>query len=277
MGIVIPLFNNLSLKIDNGFSGNNKYPTTKLQKGLLLLNQNIDLAEEAVGFGFPVIKRGLITIFPGTATLSYELVNSTCTIKARYCMNLVEKITSGDNEILRGGLFYFLKNILAAVIRHLPIFRALLTSISNRIRRIFNWETTYNSTGIITELEVTYTIEKNTGKVIIEIVSDNLPPDITEVVVMNEQGASSFDTYQDKSGILLHGEQIGCWDRVQGKEASFTSSNQHITFRVAQVPGSQLYRGRELVDTRLNWAGFGYSYPPSIKRFHYDLWIERFA
>jgi len=43
------------------------------------------------------------------------------------------------------------------------------------------------------------------------------------------------------------------------------------------VKGARLFRGRELVSSRLAWAGFGYSFPPSIKRFVYELGIERHA
>jgi hypothetical protein len=153
--------------------------------------------------------------------------------------------------------------------------RGLLTNTSIRLRKIFNWETTYASAGFEAVVKVTYSVERETGKVYIELDTSDLPPVITEVVVMNEQGASHFDMYQDASGIPFYGDEIGCWDNVNALEASFESSIHHIAFRLGKVKGAQLFRGRELIDDRLDWAGFGYSYPPFIKTFQYVMKIER--
>jgi hypothetical protein len=124
-------------------------------------------------------------------------------------------------------------------------------------------------------VKVTYSVERETGKVFVEMDTSDLPSGITEVVVMNEQGASHFDMYQDASGISLSGEEIGCWDNVTALEASFESSIHHVAFRLGNIKGAQLFRGRELIDDRLDWAGFGYSYPPSMKTFQYVMKIER--
>jgi hypothetical protein len=275
MAIVITLPLGLSLKMDDTSSAKNGYPTAVLQKGLLLFDNGRELTEEAVGFGFPVLKKGLQTIFPGAVSVSYEQNDSTCKIIALYKMNLVEIISKKGSENLKSGLLYTIKNVLAAAIRHLPLVRGLLTNTSSRLRKIFNWETTYGHAGFETEVKVIYSVERETGKVNIEMDTSDLPSGITEVVVMNEQGASYFDMYQDASGISLHGEEIGCWDNVNAVEASFESSSHHVAFTLGKVKGAQLFRGRELIDERLDWAGFGYSYPPSIKTFQYAMKIER--
>ena len=46
------------------------YPTARLQKGMLLLDAGESLAEEGVGFGVPVLKRGARTVFPGRRELT---------------------------------------------------------------------------------------------------------------------------------------------------------------------------------------------------------------
>src|ERR1700690_3958476 len=120
MGINIPLFQGLSLKIGDNPTGRKKYATARLQKGFLLLDQGLGLAEEAVGFGVPVLKRGLQTIFPGTVELSCLQRGSTWEITMLFKLNLVEKISKGGNENLENRLVYSAKNLLAAVIRHLP-------------------------------------------------------------------------------------------------------------------------------------------------------------
>ena len=164
---------------------------------------------------------------------------------------------------------------MAAVIRHLPIFRGLLTAISSLLRRMFNWETTYSDAGFSTELKILYTIEEETGRLTVEMDTSSLHPSITEVVVMNEQGAHYFDQYLDTSGVSLQGEEIGCWDEVKAEEAWFESSARRVALRLGQVTGARLFRGRELIGSRLAWSGFGYSFRPSIKRFRYEIKIEK--
>jgi hypothetical protein len=277
MEINIPLFQGLSLKISDTLEGKMTYPTGRLQKGFLLLDQGQGLAEEAVGFGLPVLKRGLQTIFPGSAALTCVQRDSTWEITALFKLNLVEKISRGRNENVENRLLYAIKNFLAAGIRRLPMLRDLLTTTSNKLRQIFNWETTYADAGFSIEVKMIYTIEAKMGKVTVEIDTSVLPPHITEVVVMNEQGAHHFDRYLDTSGVFLQGNEIGCWDEVNAKEARFESSARQVAFRLGQVKSARLFSGRELIDSRLAWAGFGYSFPPSIKKLRYEMRIERLA
>ena len=71
MRLDIQLGQGLSLKIGDHLPSRDKYPTACLQKGFLLLNQDQELTEEAAGFGIPVLKRGLQTIFPGAVALTW--------------------------------------------------------------------------------------------------------------------------------------------------------------------------------------------------------------
>ena len=164
---------------------------------------------------------------------------------------------------------------MAALIRRLPVLRGLLTAISSQLRRLFHWETIYTPAGFSTSLKVLYSLNAETGKLNIEIDTGALPLEITEVIVMNEQGAHAFEHYSDTSGASLQGREIGCWDEVSAAEAWFESRPHRVAFRLGQVKGARLFRGRELVGSRLAWAGFGYSFPPSIQSFRYELSIEK--
>lgn len=254
-----------------------KYPTARLQKGFILLDHGEELTEEAVGFGVPVVKRGLRSIFPGDVMLSWLKKGSTWIVTAQFKLNLVEKISRGGNGNVGNKPFYAIKDFLAEIIRRFPVFRSLLTSTSSILRQMFNWKTTYADGGGTIEVKVIYTVEEGTGRTMVDIDLSGLPSDLTEVVMMNEQGAHAFDRYRDSSGKSLQADEIGCWDEVNAEEAWFESSTRQIAFRLGQVAGARLFRGRELIGSRLAWAGFGYTFPPSVRKFHYELKIERLA
>lgn len=275
MKIDIPLFQGLSLKISDTPPDQKAYPTGRLQKGFVLLDHGQELAEEAVGFGVPVLKKGLQTIFPGEVALTWLRRGSTWEITTQFKLNLVEKISTAGNKNVENGLLYAVKNFMSGVIRGVPMLRGLLTSTSSQLRQLFQWETTYAEAGFSSVVEMLTLIEGETGKVTVEINASGLSPDITEVVVMNEQGAETFDRYLEASGISLFGKEIGCWDEVNAEDACFESSARQVRFGLRQVEGMRLFRGRELISPRLAWAGFGYSFPPSNQKFRYVMRIER--
>ncbi len=275
MGIEIPLLQGLSLYIGDAQPNRKAYATSNLQKGLVLLDRGQELAEEAVGFGVPVLKKGLQTIFPGSATLTWLRHADIWNITARFSMDLVERVSQPGHSALENRAFYLAKNILAALIRGLPVLRRPLTALSSLIRQAFHWETIYTQAAFSTELQLLYSLDAETGRIGIDLDTHDLPPGVTGVMLMHEQGAQAFDRYLDTSGLSLQGQAIGCWDEVTAQAAWFESHTHPVAFRLGQVNGARLFRGRERVGSRLSWAGFGYSFSPSIGRFHCDLQIEQ--
>ena len=276
MQLNIPIIPGLSLNFGDSLPGH-KYATAQLQKGFILIDQGVELTEEAVGFGVPLVKRGLQTIFPGNVELTWKKEGSTWVVNAQFKLNLVEQISRDGKGNVGNGSFYAAKDFLAEVIRRFPIFRSLLTSISSLLRRAFDWKTTYAEGAAAGEVKMIYTIETGTGRMMVDIDLCDLPADLTEVVVMNEQGAHAFDRYQDTSGNSFRGKEVGCWDEVEAEEAWFESTSRHLAFRLRKVEGAHLFRGRELVGSRLAWAGFGYTFPASMRILRYELKIERLA
>jgi hypothetical protein len=276
MKMTFPVGPGLDLKIANNAENQPGFPTARLQKGLLLVDQGHNLAEEGVGLGVPVLMRGLQTIFPGDIHLDSSGDGTIQTVRAIYTLNLEEKIGKPARRRVESRLLYTIKNYLAALIRRLPFLRGLLTGISNLLRRVFGWETLYEPSDFSAEIRLTYTIDQQAG--IIQVAMDNLDlgvSGISEVVVMNELGARTFDHFTDSAGTSLYGTEIGCWDEVTAQEASFISPSHAVAFTLNQVSGAKLYRGRELIGSRLSWSGFGYSIPARFEQFRYQVKIGR--
>jgi hypothetical protein len=242
----------------------------------VLLRDDRELVEEGVGFGVPILKRGVTTIFPGGVELTERRSGSICEVTAGFAMNLVERIARPGAASVKSRSLYAVKNSLAALHRRAPALRGPLTATSNALRRTFGWETVYEEAGTSTTLQVTYGIRGEEGRVTVSLDLADLPrDDATEVVVMNEQGARHFDRYADSDGTTLQRDEIGTWDEVAAATASFVSAACGVAFSLGQVDGARLHRGRELIGSRVAWSGFGYSLPPTMARFIYDLGIER--
>ena len=276
MEIHIPIFNELSFRITDTPEEQAIYPTSRIRKGLKMSCGGLDLSEEAVGFGLPVLKRGLQTFFPGDLELDLWHEDSTWKVTALYKINLVEKIATSETSSINNKFLYAAKNSLADIIRHFRFTRGFLTAISSTLRYMFRWKTTYESEGLSIPVKMTFTFDKLTQELVINADMVGLSQDgITEVIIMNEQGAHFFEQYRDSRGVSLLGNEIGFWDEIAAEEASFVSSSQHVAFTLPQMQGARLFRGRELIGSRLAWAGFGYSFPPTIAKFSYTVKIEQ--
>ena len=244
------------------------YPVARLQRGLLLRHDGDDLIEEGVGFGVPILKRGAQTIFPGGMDLRLD-GEAPWSATATFEMNLVERLTGGSGGPASRS-FYVLRDVLAAVHRRCPPLRGLLTASSNAMRRRFGWQTTFEQVATCALVKVVYRVDTE-ALVHIAVDVGELPAGVTEVVVMNELGARHFDRYRDSGGACLRGAEIGTWVRVTAAEASLCSAAAGVSFSLAQAQGARLYRGWELVGSRLAWSGFGYSLGAAAGRFAYDL------
>ncbi|MFA4964380.1 MAG: hypothetical protein WC709_01905 [Thermoleophilia bacterium] len=255
-----------------------RYPTAQLQKGLLLFAGGQELAEEGVGFGVPILKRGPQTVFPGRLRLSDPRLGDAWEVTAAFEMNLVERLATRGGGSVEPRALYAAKDWLAALHRRAPGLRRPLAAASAALRRRLGWVTTYAEVAPVATLEVTYTVHAEDGLVSVTVAMPGAPaPGVTEVVVMNELGARHFRRYEDSAGAALQDEEIGTWDEVSAARASFASAAHRVAFSLGPVAGSRLYRGRDLVGSRLAWAGFGYSYPPALTRFTYDVKVERHA
>lgn len=275
MEIVIPLSAETWLNIGCELPIGAGYPTARLQKGLLLFHKGQSLAEEGVGFGMPVVKRGTWTIFPGHVELTSQVRNRAWIVTAQFRMNLEERITMPRMGSIESTLVYRIKNSLADLHRRLPLLRKLLTTVSNGLRHSMRMETTYQEIDSYGFVGVTFTVFTDLWRVMIAVDSTGLHKEcLTDIVMMNEQGAHTFDLYRDSMGTDLRGEKIGTWDEVFAKEASFISATHHLAFTFRQVEGARLFRGRESIGSRLAWSGFGYSFDIKDPTYRYDLKLE---
>jgi hypothetical protein len=272
MGIKIPIDGEIYLTMSSNAEENGPFPTSRLQKGFLLVHRGRDLSSEAVGFGVPMIKCGLRTIFPGRVEFSSSHQGGGYQVDASYLLNLEEKTIGEKSGKSISSFLHQGKLITSALIRRLPWLRKPLMFLSKALRSTFHWKTEYSFSDMHLKIPIHYEFRKNIMEAAVDL-SHIRDERITEIVIMNEQGAEHFNNYQDSTGMKLQENQIGCWDEVNASEASFLDPKRKTSFSLKKIQGAKLFRGLEMVDSRLAWSGFGYTFSPRRKEFKYDLKI----
>ena len=276
MIIDLPISNGIRLQMASGNTSVSSFPTARIQKGLILWCDGQDLSEEAVGFGVPILKQGLHTIFPGEVELYRNQDSPPNEFNARFKLNLEEKFIGSGSTTIHNQLIYRVKNIFAGMIRNYSWSRNFLTAASNLLRSTLHWQTTYEPADFSTYLALRYCLNAGKSSVVVELIERGFTAEnITEIIIMNEQGAHFFDQFHADGGMIKRGDEIGIWDEVITESAAFICSSRQVSFCLPQVIGARLFHGRELIGRRLAWAGFGYTFSPSLRHFAYEININR--
>jgi hypothetical protein len=270
----IPLSKNLSLGFGGAEHVGTTFPTSRIPKGGVLYHEGMDLSEEGVGFGVPILKRGPEEFFPGGCSLSLEVRGTRAEAVADFTMNLVERVAVGRGESVKNALLYRAQHALASIHQSCPWSRPLLDFVSNRSRRLFGIRTVFEKVASAGRVSVRYVIdagERSLRVTVRHYPASGLP--CGELIVMNEQGAHHFDRYTDTSGELLERNRIESWKEITAGEATMASRRHGVAFTLKQVEGAKLFRGRECVETRFAWSGFAYAVPLPVSEFRYTLRI----
>jgi hypothetical protein len=270
--MMIEMGGGISLLIREPDKEKQKYPSCRIQNGLVLFYGKKDLSEEGIGFGVPILKFGMRTIFPGSGSIELKQDVDRINVKIDYDFNLAETIVVKDRRIENRTL-YKIKELLSWLHRNYPFSRKLLMQGSTAIRRTFELETRFEEVASAGYANVEYNISAD-GLIRVNADLSRLRKEgCTEVIIMNEQGANYFDTYFDSNGTIYMGNKIGSWKETSSDEASFKNSHDNLIFTLSRVRGSRMFYGREFVPNRLAWSGIAYLLSPLISNFAYDIWI----
>ena len=247
------------------------YPTSRIQKGLVLLCDGQDLSEEGVGFGVPVLKIGQGEVFPGSCLWKVELKGDCATIEAEYSMNLVGRMAVGGRRI-DCRTFYRAREWLASQYRRHPELRKGILYGAELSRMVMSMKDAFVEVPTVGSVKTVYKIIDDSVLVGLDLRG---VPEGHEVVVMNEQGANHFDSYKDSDELFLEKDAIGSWNEVFADRASFIDSKNGFYFALNRVEDARMMRGRELLSDRLAWAGLAYVVNPGTKRFSYTMRLGR--
>jgi hypothetical protein len=129
--------------------------------------------------------------------------------------------------------------------------------------------TSFEATTPRGKVDIVYTFHQD----YVEInVRPNLDQDFKELIILNEQGASTFRRYVDCSKELID-RSMGAWDRIDFNEATLSDLSGELSFTVERPNGAGFWRGRESVRGKLSWAGLALSFK-NTEKIRYILRIK---
>jgi hypothetical protein len=123
-------------------------------------------------------------------------------------------------------------------------------------------------------VRVAYTVDRRNSALHVRADTSRLiKAGCTEVIFLNEQDGSLFDSYSDANGDLF-GKEIGTWEETDADCVTVSDSRHNISLAFPSVAQSTMYRGREVVQGRLSWTGVAYVIPPRCVDFEYEITIR---
>lgn len=255
------------------------YPSAHLQRGPTLVYRGVDLAEEGVGFGVPIVKLGRRTVFAGGADLidveTHASEDGGPVIELAYQLDREEGtalFANGRRHRQAPPGLAVARDRLASAHRGHPAVRPLIDGVNACLRRMFNARTCYLRVPLVGVIRVRYGFTDAGRSMQVHAALDHLDdPAVTEIIFMNELGAHHFTRYHDSDGAILEGSAIGSWGEIIAHEATLSDPVRGLSFAVARVPDARLFRGRELAPGRLAWAGFAHVISPGVQTFTYRV------
>ena len=264
---IFSLSESLALKIYSDSTPKNM-KITDLQKGLILLHNGIEVVGEGTGFGVPIAKYSDETFFSGSSFLYIRNKENTLEVRKEFVMNMVARDRFRNLNLENPRIRDVFDYISRLYQRHEHLAQSILfvKSILFRMGVKSNFKKSPNRGRVV----VTYEIDKN--KVLVKLNFGQLEKkNLSEVFVLNEQGAHFFRTYTDSEGLKLVDKDIGAWKHVIATSAKISDSQNKIGFSVKTVKGSILRTGRERMKESLNWIGLDYELDPKSHLFEYEI------
>jgi len=264
----IPLTNRLSVRL-YGDCRPNCLETGALQKGLVLLLDGIELIEEGVGFGVPIVKYEDKTFFSSKADVSMQQIGSAFRITKVYTLDTVSLKKFGQSTYINDGLYSPLRKTFQRLyLKHkklMPLFNKAM-----ELRELANIKTEFMTVKPRGTVTVNYHLQPTAINIQADFSKIALNK-CREVLILNEQGSNFFQKYVDSSGLHLLGNKIGAWETVAADQASLLSAKGQISFSLQNRVGATLFRGWERTRKRFSWAGLSYSMGPNNGTFSYSI------
>ena len=262
----LKLNNRITFILDKG-PDNSQGDSSTLEKGLLMIIENNSLCGEGVGFGVPALEYPENMIFSTSAKIKSE----NGTLVKSFSMNASHRKTWMHKFTINDRFYSTISNKLSYVYKRDEKYRKFIKWLMKFITilglRISTQKT--RSKGFV---DITYAVSRD-NLVITVNTSRIREKQFNRLLIFNEQSAD-FDLYRDDF-TQLRKDDIGVWEETNCQEACLTNESAKIMFCLKKLDETKLYRGRELLQPRLDWAGFCYITSLKVENHQYIIQIKK--
>lgn len=243
--------------------------TAPIQKGLVLVLDGKELIEEGMGFGTPVVKYHDKTYFSGSSELAVSGTSSSPCVSKTYILDSISRKKLGQTSYIDDGVYSSIRKTFARLYltqKSLsPLFNVMM-----ELRQAAKIKTEFMKVAPRGSIRVTYDFQIESINVYVDFSKLSLSG-CDEILVLNEQGSTTFDKYSDADGLELLRRNIGAWDAVTADEASMVSGSGQLAFSLRNMREAVLFRGWERARNRFSWAGLSYSLHPTQGVLNYAI------
>ncbi|MHB9150574.1 MAG: hypothetical protein ACYC33_10965 [Thermoleophilia bacterium] len=260
-----------------------QYPSAALALGprLVVVTEHahrqtteVDLTEEGVGLGVPVVRHGSRCRYPSSVRVQAVGPHA---YRYTYHLDLTDRVGLFGGRV-SGAPLDRAREWFSLLHRRRPATRRSIDTLAALARRFLGVTTWFGPTPLPVVVDVVYRVDPSGDAVEIEVdAREAADRGYAEVSLMNESGGRHFTQYRDDTG-FRRDDAIGSWREVAGNWAAMGDPQTGAWFAVrsgdASVTGSglaRLYAGRELAEGRLAWAGVAVVLPPGVQGCAYRV------
>jgi hypothetical protein len=239
-----------------------------LQKGLVFSCNGAYVAGEGTGFGLPIAKYSDETVFPGSALLHIRKHGNAVEVQKTFFMDLIAREGFQNVKLENLQIRRLIDHVSILYQSHKHVAKSVLTV--KPLLYKFGVKSRFIKSQPRGTITVIYTLDQK--RILVKLDFSKLEQiNLKRVFVLNEQGARFFRTYIDSDGARLVDDEIGVWDNVTAKSAKIVDEQEKIGFCLKNLNGANLRRGRELMDSSLDWIGLDYELDPECRQFEYEI------
>lgn len=267
------IWNNIMLRLYSDTRPHN-LETADIQKGLVLVVDEVEVIDEGVGFGTPVAIYSGIPFFSKSAEVHIEAEDeNVLKVTKSFLIDTISRKRILKRSYINDRFYSFVQRFFMEGYRKYKRLRFFFTGIME-FRRALLVRTIFVKTNPKGRINVTYTCYSN--KIQVDVDLKNLDKsECGGIMMMNEQGASFFCKYSDSDMNKLYNEDIGCWNRIEANEVSLSDIEGRFSFKLKRKKGSIMYGGWEKVRGSISWAGLAYSIGCKKDYFEYCIFMEK--
>jgi hypothetical protein len=240
-----------------------------LQKGLVLVKDGKELIEEGIGFGVPVAIYSDKTYFSSSAQVFIYESEKSKVIEKKFLLDASSRRKWRIASLVENPFYKSVSRFLENTYINYPNSRRIILPLIGLKNKI-GVKTEFTRSIPRAEVTVTYKIKQDQLDIEADLSKLN-KEGLKRLILLNEQGSTFFRKLVKPDSPDQVDEEIGAWNPIANRYASFTDLENSLIFSLQNLPKSRLFVGREYFKGITAWAGLQYEVESISGKFSYRI------